>query len=174
MSSEERKIEVSIKLGELEARFSGSVNEVLKCIFDFLGKAYPTYELVSKITLAVDLEQLLKSIEKIIAVTPEGLVLLVPRDRLTDRDAVVLHLVRAYIGNKLGKLDDPSLSITELISLTGGKPSAIAGRLSELARDAYVERVGRGEYRITTLGIKFFLDDILPELKSLIGDVKIE
>lgn len=167
-------MEVFIRFGDSEARFSGTVDEVTSSILAFLGKVYPAYKVVSRLTLTADLEQLLKALEGIIAVTPEGLVILIPRERITDRDAIILHLVKTYIGYQLKKIERPSLSIAELISLMGGKPGAVAGRLSELTDEGWVMRVGRGEYRITTLGIKLFLEGVLPKLKPLTGVGKVE
>ncbi len=164
--SEEKRLEVSIRFGDSEAKFSGSINEVTSGILAFLGKVYPAYEIISRLTLTADLEQLLRALEGIIAVTPEGLVIVIQRERLTDRDAIILHLVKAYVGHQLKKMDRPSLSIAEIISLIGGKPGAVAGRLSELTDEGWVMRLGRGEYQITTLGIKLFLEGVIPKLKS--------
>jgi predicted transcriptional regulator of viral defense system len=55
--------------------------------------------------------------------------------------------------------------MAEMLALTGGKSGTVVARLSELTSLGWVERVGRGEYRITTLGAKAFLDEIAPKLK---------
>jgi DNA-binding IclR family transcriptional regulator len=60
------------------------------------------------------------------------------------------------------------MPISDIIAVTSGKPSSSAARLSELVQMDWVERVGRGEYRITTFGIKSFTDTILPKLKALL------
>jgi hypothetical protein len=168
MSKEERIFEVQLKCGDFEARFSGNIDEVIKGFFKFLSDIYPTYETLSRITITVDIEELLKNLRGVIAVTPEGVVLLKPPEGVTliTRETLGLHLIKAYIGKKFGLLESDSLSIVDLLKFTGDKPGAIAGRLSEMVNEGLVERVGRGEYRITTLGIKVFLDTVIPKFKK--------
>ena len=79
----------------------------------------------------------------------------------------MLHLVKAYVSYRIGKADKDSLSMAELLTLTETKPGTAAARLSEVVSQGQVDRVGRGEYRITTLGIKGFLEETLPRLKAL-------
>lgn len=168
MSKEERIFEVQLKCGDFEARFSGNIDEVIKGFFKFLSDIYPTYETLSRITITVDIEELLKNLRGVIAVTPEGVVLLKPPEGVTliTRETLGLHLIKAYVGKKFGLLESDSLPIVDLLKLTGDKPGAIAGRLSEMVNEGLVERVGRGEYRITTLGVKVFLDTVIPKFKK--------
>jgi hypothetical protein len=159
-------LEVWIRHDKLEVKLSGSVDEVIRGVLEFIGKVYPSYELVSRLTLTVDFERLLRDLENVIAVTPEGLVITVPREMLSEREGIRLHLLRTYVGYRLGRLGKDSMSIGEILAVTGGKAGAIAGRLSEMVDDGWAERVGRGEYRVTTLGVKQFCDVVLPRLKG--------
>ena len=79
---------------------------------------------------------------------------------------ILLNLVKMSVAHQLGKSDKDSVSITDLLNVTGGKPSSTAARLSELVDLGWVDRVGRGEYRITTYGLKSFIETVLPRLKS--------
>jgi len=164
-SEQEPKLELVAKYADMEVRFTGSPSEVVRGLLAFLSRIIPAFELVSELTISADLEDLLKRLKGIIAFAEEGPVILIPRDRLSERDALLLHLVKAYVSYRLGKVDKESLSMAELITLTGTKPGTAAARLSEVVSLGYVERIGRGEYRITTLGIKNFLEEILPRLK---------
>jgi len=100
-------------------------------------------------------------------------VILIPKEKLEKelsiRELILLHLVKAYVGFRLGRLERDSLSVDELLKATGGKVGAVAGRLSEMVSDDYIERLGRAEYRITTYGLKHFLEAVLPKVKSLTG-----
>lgn len=166
MGSGEANLELTVKYKDVEARFSGKPDEVLRAFFGFMGRVLPTYDLASQLTLTIDLENLLVSVKDLIAFTPEGPVIVVPRERLGgDRNVIMLNLIRAYIGYKTGRLERDSLSTSEIMALTGGKSGTVAARLSELTDMGLVERVGRGEYRVTTLGIKYFLDEVLPKIK---------
>lgn len=165
--SENESVEVTVRYRGLEVKFAGDLNEVVRFFLDFLNRMLPSYDLVSSLTLAVDQEKLLKDIKGIIAIAPEGLIVTFPQELVGERETILIHLVKTYIGYQLGKLDQDFMSISDIIAVTSGKPSSSAARLSELVQMDWVERVGRGEYRITTFGIKSFVDTILPKIKTL-------
>jgi len=165
--SEDEVVEVVLTYRGLEVKFSGDINEVVRFFLEFLNKMLPTYELVSRLTLTIDLEKLVTGVEGIIAITPEGLIVIISQELLGEREVILLHLVKTYIGYQLGKLDLDIMSISDIISITSGKPSSSAARLSELVQMNWVERAGRGEYRITTYGIKSFSEEILPKIKAV-------
>jgi hypothetical protein len=162
------RVEVVVRYEGLEVKFSGDINEVVKFFLEFLNKMLPNYDLISNLTLTVDLEKLLRSVEGLIAISPEGLIVVVPQELLGERETILLHLVKTYIGYQVGKLDKDFMAISDIIAVTSGKPSSAAARLSELVQINWVERVGRGEYRITTYGIKTFIEDVLPKINALI------
>jgi hypothetical protein len=165
--SEDEVVEVVVMYRGLEVKFSGDINEVVRFFLEFLNKMLPTYELVSRLTLTIDLEKLVTGVEGIIAITPEGLIVIISQELLGEREVILLHLVKTYIGYQLGKLDLDIMSISDIISITSGKPSSSAARLSELVQMNWVERAGRGEYRITTYGIRSFSEEILPKIKAV-------
>ena len=163
-------LELLVRYKDMEVRFKGEPDDVIRSFLSFVSKVLPAYELASGLTLTVDLERLLKSVEGLIAFTPEGPVITVPREKLGgERDAILLHLVKAYIGYETGRTEKGYLTASEMASSTGGKSRTVAARLSELTSLGWVERIGRGEYRITTLGVKSFLEEILPRVKPEAG-----
>jgi len=166
MGEDEARLELSVKYKDLEVKFTGTPDSVIRSLFGFLSKVLPAFEFVSSLTLTVDLEKLLKSVSGLIAFTPEGPVITLPKEKLGgDRNIILLHLIKSYVGKQTDRLEKDSLSNTEILSLTGGKPGTVAARLTELTDMGWVERVGRGEYRITTLGVKSFIEEILPKIK---------
>lgn len=165
--SEKPKLKVTIKYGSLESTCEGSADEVLKFVFQFIRDVYPDYEIVSGLTLTVDLEELLRRLKGVISFLPKGRpVILKPIGRLTDSDLILTYLVATYAGNQMGMAEKGNLSMAELLEKTGKSAGTIAGRLSELAGNLYVDRVGRGEYKVTEYGVKKFMDDILPILEE--------
>lgn len=159
-------LELTIRYRDVEAKFYGKPDDVIRAFFGFMGKVLPSYNLAAQLTLTIDLKDLLASVRNLIAFTPEGPVVIVPREKLGgDKNIIMLNLIRAYVGYKTGRLEKDSLSTSEIMALTGGKSGTVAARLSELTDMGLVERVGRGEYRVTTLGIKHFLDEILPKIR---------
>ena len=162
----ENGLELSVKYKDMEVKFSGTPEDVIRSFFRFMSKILPAYDLASNLILTVDLENLLRSVAGIIALTPEGPVITVPREKIGgEKNVILLHLLKAYIGYQTGRLEKDSLSTAEILSLTGGKAGTVAARLSELTSLGWVERIGRGEYRITTLGIVSFMEETLPKIK---------
>ena len=100
---------------------------------------------------------------------------MIPREKLSKlsiRELIALHLVRVYVGQTLGKYGKDSMSVDELLTTIGGRIGAMAGRLSEMVDEGLVARIGRGEYKITTFGIKQFTETILPKIKQLTKEEK--
>jgi hypothetical protein len=164
--SEEGQIEVAIRYRGVEKTIRGSPEEVFKDVFKFLSETIPALDIVSKITLTVNFADFLKEAAGVFAVTPEGVVVLTPPEALTDRELVLLYLVRAKIAYETGRSEKETLLASDLISFTGKGSGTVAGRLSELSGEGLVERIGKGEYRVTTFGLHRFQQDVLRKLKG--------
>lgn len=165
--AENPKLKVIIRYGSLESACEGSADEVLKFVFRFIRDVYPNYEIISGLTLTVDLENLLRKLKGIMAFLPKGWpVILKSINQLTDSDLILTYLVAAYAGNQIGMAENDHLSMADLLEKTGKPAGTVAGRLSELAGRLCVERVGRGKYRITAYGVKEFMDEVLPKLED--------
>ncbi|HKM76114.1 MAG TPA: hypothetical protein VJZ32_06830 [Candidatus Bathyarchaeia archaeon] len=169
LSGTEHSLEVTIRYGNLEKTMTGSPEIVAKEVFAFLNSVIPQLQLASRLALSTDLSALTKAVEGIMAVTPEGVVLMVSPDGLTDRELILLHLARANLSHLVGKSDKDTLQASELLLLTKRTSGTVAGRLSELCRENLAERKGKGEYRATTLGVHVFQEQILPKLKMKLG-----
>jgi len=169
-SEDKKKLEVSVKYGDLAAVFSGSPQEVYKGIVGFFSRVLPTYEIAAGLVVSVEDTELIEKLKGIIGVAPEGVTLMAPRENLTDRDAILLHLTAAYLASRIGRAEKASVSTVALVGLTKGKPGGVAARLSELSDIGWVSRVGKGEYQITTLGLRSLLDVIVPRLRTLVGE----
>lgn len=171
---ERKRLRVNIEHGEFKIELEGTPEEMSSALLQFFTKTFPSLEIVKKLTLTIEWESLLKELEKILAFSPEGAVVLLPREtqsKLSIRDLIVLHLVKVATGHFLGKLQKASLSVDEILSAIGGRIGATAGRLSELVDEGIVARIGRGEYKATTFGITHFMQSILPKLKDLVKEV---
>ena len=108
MSKEE--IEVYIKYMGIEKSIKGDTNLVIRELFKFFSDIVPPFELIAKLTLTVDLEQLLKACQKIFSITEEGLITTVQTEKLSDKELLLLHLARSKLGYHLGKSDRDSNS----------------------------------------------------------------
>jgi hypothetical protein len=159
-------LEVTIRYGAVEKKISGSPADVAKAALAFLISIIPKLELASRLVWSVDLEQIVKACEGIIAITPEGLVVTVPSENLSDRELLLLHLGKARVAEMMGKSKSDTVQASELIATTKRSSGTVAGRLSELCTEGLAERKGKGEYRVTTLGLHLFQEAILQKLKQ--------
>ncbi len=163
------KVELHLKFGEHTLKSSGTPDAIMREMLLFFSKVFPQLELLSKLTLSVDLEKLLESCIGILALTPEGVVLRADTGALKDQENILVQLVRAKLSFTTGSRERDTMMSDEIASSIDGKSGPVAGRLSELVSKGLVERVGKGEYRITTLGIECFMDRIVPTLKQQVS-----
>lgn len=159
------QLQVIIRFGTIEKKITGRPEEVARDVLTFLNSVIPELELASRLSLSVDISSLAQACEGILAVTPEGVVVTVPVDKLADRELVLLHLAKARIAQTLGKSDKDLMQSTDLIAATKKSAGTVAGRLSELCAESLAERKGKGEYRVTTLGMHVFRQQVLPKIK---------
>jgi hypothetical protein len=158
-------VTVHIKYMDTEQTFTGEVNQVWISINRFFSEMIPALQIVKKALLTVDLKKLIEDCKNVIAVAPEGPVLLVPKQKLTDSETLTSHLLATYIGNKLG-LSKGFLTKEELQATLGKNAKITSTRLGELCREGYATKTDEGNYRITTLGIKRFQEETLPEIRE--------
>jgi hypothetical protein len=160
-------IEVIVKHSGIENRIIGNPDSVLRELLSYFSKTYPSIELVSKLVLSVDSAEFLQSCTGILATSPEGLVVLKNLGGLKDREVLVLYLAGARLLHQLGKKEADTLSLDEITKTTGRSTGTVAGRLSELCNEQLVERVGKGSYRLTTMGTRVVMKDLIPKIIQL-------
>jgi len=161
-------ITVHIKYGDVEQTFTGNVSDVWVSVNRFFSEMIPAFEVARKAVLTVDLEKLVDDCRNIIAVTPEGARLLVSKQRLTDNETLLLHLLAAYLGHKLGLLDRDLLSKEELQAGLGKSAKITSTRLGELHREGLVAKTEEDHYKITTIGVKRLQEEVLPKIRAKI------
>jgi len=159
-------ITVHVKYRDMEQTFTGDVNDVWVSVNRFFSEMIPAFEVAHKAVLTVDLEKLVGDCKNIIAVTPEGPRLLVSKQRLTDNETLSLHLLTAYIGNKLGLLNSDTLSKEELQARLGKSAKIASTRLGELHREGLVAKTEEDQYKITTIGVKRLQEEVLPKIRA--------
>ena len=161
-------ITVHIKYQETEQTFTGDANQVWISINKFFSEMIPFLQTIKKVLLTVELDHLIEDCNKIIAVAPEGPVILVARHKLTDSETLTLRLLSTYIANKLGYSKD-RLSREELQTGIGKNSKITSTRLGELIREGLATKDEEGSYKITTLGINRFQEETLPIIREKLG-----
>ena len=160
-------IEVVLKHSGVENRIIGSPETVVRELLSYFSRVYPSVELVSKLVLSVDSVEFLQSCTGALAVSPEGLVVLKDLRDLKDKELMMIHLAGSRLQHQMGKKESDTLSLDEITKTTGRSTGTVAGRLSELCNEQLVERVGKGSYRLTTMGTRVVIKNLMPRIAQL-------
>jgi len=169
LTREEDKITVQVKYRDVEETFSGRVNDVWVGINRFFSEFIPTFEVSKKLVLTVDLQNLAKACEGIVAFAEEGPHLLVSRSKLTDNETLVLLLLAGYIGCKLGLVESDVVSKEDLQARLGKSSKIVSTRLGELVKREIATKTKDGKYRISTFGVVQMEKAFLPRIRAKIG-----
>ena len=145
------KLKVHVEFGELKQDFEGHPDEVVRAFMNSLSNIYPSLELTRELIFHPDLIKVAESLEGLVKFAPEGLLLLATE--VPAEDAIILSLVGIYVGYRLGKHDSDTISANVLSKITRKALKTISNQLPWMIDDGLVERVDRGRYRITSLGI---------------------
>ncbi len=166
MTNQNGDIIVQIRYKDLQETFTGKPEDVWSSVNRFFGRFLPSFETVSKMTLTVDLQKLLKNLENIIAFSPEGPNLMIPRDKMTDTETLGLWLLANHVGFQLGKLESDSVSKEYLQTRLGKNSKITSTRLGELIKNEFISRTTDDKYKITTFGLVQLQKEIIPKIKS--------
>ncbi|GBC69663.1 hypothetical protein HRbin01_01365 [archaeon HR01] len=111
--------------------------------------------------------ELVEKVKKFIRLTRRGqIVFVVPKEKLTIRDQILLYLLGKRLAKELEFVEKDSASIEEISSGLGADYFSVASRLSELKSQHYVLSVERGEYIMVLARLK----EILDRLEDLIQE----
>jgi hypothetical protein len=160
------KVEVNIKYKDVEKTFSATPEETWLLLNKFFNEFLPSFEIANKLQLNVDLQQLAKDCEGLIAFSPEGSNMLVPKSKLTDNETLSLWLLTSYLGHKLGMTDNDALSKEELQAKLGKSGKITSTRLGELAKSDAVTKTADEKFRITTFGVVQMQKETIPKIKA--------
>ena len=165
MSEKPEKIFVQIKYKEIEKQFSAEPQEAWLLVNQFFKDFLPSFEIAQKLWLSIDLQQLAKDLSGISAFSCDGANLLVPKNKLTDNEALMIWLTTYYLGNKIGTVDSDSLSKEELQVKLAKSGKITSTRLGELTKNGVVQKTIDEKFRMTTFGIAQTQKEIIPRIK---------
>jgi hypothetical protein len=163
------KVDVHLKYKGLEKDFTATLQETWLLLDQFFKEYLPAFDIAQILTLNVDLQQLAKDMQGITGFSPEGANLLVPKNKLTDNEALSLWLTAQYLGNKLGLLKSEYLSKGELQTKLGKTAKIVSTRLGELIKTEFATKTADDQYKITTIGVMMTQKDIIPKVKEKTG-----
>ncbi len=166
MSQKPQKIHIQLKFGEVEQQFDAEPQEAWMLTNKFFQQLLPTFDVAKKLVLNIDIQQLALDLAGIAAFSSEGTVLLVPKNKLTDNDAILLWLTAQLVGSKLGLAAGDSLSKEELQTKLGKSGKIVSTRLGELIKSEMVTKTDNDKYKVTAFGQLQTQKEALPKIKS--------
>ncbi len=166
MSQKTEKVQVHLKFKELEQQFSAQPEEAWLLINQFFKDFIPSFEIAQKLWLCIDVVQLSKDLDGIAVFSSDGASLLVPKNKMTDNEALALWLTVYYLGNKLGMVNGDVLTKDELQLKLGKSGKITSTRLGELSKNGLVQKTSDEKFRMTTIGVFQTQKEIVPKIKS--------
>jgi len=169
LSEKTATVQVKIKYKEIEQEFVAPPQEAWLLTNQFFKDFVPSFEIAQKLWLTIDLQQLAKDASDIVSFSDEGANLLVPKNKLTDNEALSVWLTAYYLGQKLGIIKNDSMSKDELQIKVGKSSKITSTRLGELAKNGMVQKTADDKFRITTYGVLQTQKEVIPRIKSKIN-----
>jgi hypothetical protein len=169
LSEKPEKIRIQIKYKDVDQQFSAEPQEAWLLLNQFFKKLIPSFEIAQKLWLSIDVAQLAKDLNGIVAFSSDGASLLVPKNKLTDNETLSVWLVAYYLGYKLGMVSSDSLSKDELQAKLGKSGKITSTRLGELVKNDVVAKTADERFRITTFGVVQTQKEVIPRIKSKIN-----
>jgi hypothetical protein len=166
LSSTNGKIQVEIRYNGSEQKIEGSVEETWLLLNKFYAKFIPSFKVASKLSLSIDVEALARDCDGLIAFSPEGSNVLVPKTKLTDNEFLALCLLASYLGKQINLLDSDSLTKEALQSKLGKSSKITSTRLGELVKNDWAAKTADEKFRMTTFGVTQMQKDVLPRIIS--------
>jgi hypothetical protein len=169
LSEGPEKIGVQIKYRDFEKHFSAEPQEVWLLLNQFFKDFIPSFEIAQKLWLNINVAQLAKELNGIVAFSEDGVSLLAPKNKLTDNDTLLVWLAAYFLGHKLGLVNSDSLSKEELQIKLAKSSKITSTRLGELVKNDFAAKTVEEKYRITTFGVVQVQKEVLPKIKSKIN-----
>jgi hypothetical protein len=169
VSDKPEKIQIQIKYKGVEQRFVADPPEAWLLLNQFFKDLLPSFEIAQKLWLNVDIAQLAKDLSGIVTFSGDGASLMVPKNKLTDNEALLVWLAAYFLGHKLGLVNNETLSKNELQFKLDKSGKITSTRLGELVKNDFAAKTSDEAFRITVLGVVQLQKEVLPKIKTKMG-----
>lgn len=156
------QVKVQIDVNGMRYEGSGTADDIVPQILQFLAQAVPTYDLARKLIFVSDIAGILDKISDTAKMTNTGELLLTRKDLPADR-AILIILFMAQLAAKMAKRESDSLSIEEIAVGVSRAPKTIRNVIVALQKSSQIERTNRGRYRVTQKGLMRLENSLLNE-----------
>jgi hypothetical protein len=166
LSEKPQKIQIQIKYKDVSQGFSAEPQEAWLLLNQFFKEFIPSFEIAQKLWLGIDLNQLAKDLEGLMAFSGDGASLMAPKNKLTDNEALTIWLTAQHLGHELGMLGCDALSKEELQTKLGKTSKIVSTRLGELSKNGLVTKTADDKFRITAYGIVQTQKEVAPRIRA--------
>ncbi|MCJ7759651.1 hypothetical protein MUP59_00710 [Candidatus Bathyarchaeota archaeon] len=149
---ENSKLKLHFELDNLKVDLEGDPETVSREFLTQLADIYPSFNIARKLSFNPDLMKISEGLVGLVEFVPEGIIL--NRRDLSAEQAILICLLGVHISYEMGRWAADSMSAAALSKITGKALKTISNQVALMVEETLVEKIGKGEYRITTLGIK--------------------
>jgi hypothetical protein len=168
LNEKTEKIQIQIKYKDIGQSFLAEPQEAWLLLNHFFKEFIPSFEIAQKLWLNIDLQQLARELEGLVAFSGDGASLMAPKNKLTDNEALSIWLTAQYLGHELGMLGSDAVVKEELQVKLGKSAKIVSTRLGELAKNGLVAKTADDKFRITAYGIVQAQKEVLPRIRAKI------
>ena len=166
MSDKPEKIHIQIKYKEVAQEFSAEPQQAWLLLNQFFKEFIPSFEIARKLWLNIDLQQLARDLDGLVAFSEDGPSLLAPKNKLTDNEALSIWLAAQHLGHELGMLGSDAVSKEDLQTRLGKSGKIVSTRLGELAKNGLVAKTADDKFRITAYGVVQTQKEVVPKIRA--------
>lgn len=145
-------MKVQIDIDGLHFESSGTAEELVPQILQFVSHTMPTYDLARKLMYVPDLAGLADRVSEFAKMTNNNQLLLT-RNELPAERSISVVLFMAHLTAKFGKRASDSLNIEEIATAVNKASKTIRNAIIKMQKVGLIERSDRGNYRITQKGL---------------------
>jgi predicted transcriptional regulator len=147
-----KQVKVQIDIDGIHFESSGTAEELVPQILQFVSRTIPTYDLARKLMYVPDLAGLADRVSEFAKMTNNNQLLLT-RNELPAERSISVVLFMAHLTAKFGKRASESLNTEEIATAVNKAPKTIRNTIIKMQKVGLIERSDRGNYRITQKGL---------------------
>jgi predicted transcriptional regulator len=154
-----KQVKAQIDIDGLHFESSGTAEELIPQILQFVSHTIPTYDLARKLMYVPDLAGLADRVSEFAKMTNSSQLLLTQNELPAER-SISIVLFMAHLAAKFAKRPSDSLNIEEIATAVSKAPKTIRNTIVRMQKIGLIERTDRGNYRITQKGLMGLEDSL--------------
>jgi len=162
MAEVQSTLKVQIDFGNTHFESSGSVEEIIPQILQYVSRIIPTYDLASRLIYLPNLAGLADRVSEFAKMTSDNQLLLTKHDLPADK-SISIVLFMAHLASKFAKRPNDSLNAEEIAAAVKKAPKTIRNTIVNMQKAGLIERTDRGNYRITQRGLMELENSLRPD-----------